>query len=196
MFSFKLYVISKNWKSGDRLLGWVSRFWTTEQPIWRSIQQPISRSRLRKPSPPRRSPQGSQPSWHHRGLAEPTAETDLRNGPYLEALPCPGTPEIPIRPSFSNGWVSGSLVNFFVRIFPKFKDWVKFIILFIDSQPFFTWLFLRGSRWFHWIDVFFWWWFLLPKFQKVCLRENGRAIDARDLLFLKFSHAPATEKKP
>jgi len=30
-------------------------------------------------------------------------------------------------------------------------------------------------------------------YQKVCLRENSREIAARDL-FLKSSHAPATEK--
>ena len=75
-------------------------------------------------------------------------------------------------------------MNFFLQAFFRFfcKDWVKakvkFIILFIDSHGiFFTYgcfwgLFFGGS-----LELVF---FIGDDFyyQKVCLRENGREIDA------------------
>ena len=123
--------------------GWVSRFWTTEPPIWRSIQQPISRSRLNfLASAPEsaRVPTFMTSPWP--GGAN--SATDLRNGPYLKALPCPGTPEIPIRPFFSNGWflevwrISSSIFPTCTDWFGSSSNWLK--------QPFLTCLFLMGSR--------------------------------------------------
>ena len=85
-------------------------------------------------------------------------------------------------------------MNFFLQAFFRIfcTQKLKFIILFIDSHGiFFTYgcfwgLFFGGS-----LELMF---FISDDFyyQKVCLRENGREIDASDLLFLKFSHAPTT----
>ena len=136
-----IYVIPKNWKSGDRLAESVVFY--TEQPIWRSIQQPISRSRLNfLASAPEsaRVPTFMTSPWP--GGAN--SATDLRNGPYLKALPCPGTPEIPIRPFFSNGWflevwrISSSIFPTCTDWFGSSSNWLK--------QPFLTCLFLMGSR--------------------------------------------------
>ena len=70
----------------------------------------------------------SQPSWHHRGLAEPTAQRRHPNA-------------VPLSPA----WNTGSLVSFFVRIFPICKDWFgsssNWLIQLIDSHGIFYMVF-------------------------------------------------------
>ena len=67
---------------------WLSQSFYLNNPSGDPSNNP-SRDRDRVSSPPLRSLRGSQPSWHHRGLAEPTAsatETSQRRAikPCLE----------------------------------------------------------------------------------------------------------------
>ena len=105
MFPIKyMYIIPKNWK--------VRRFWTTEPPIWRSIQQPISRSRLNfLASAPEsaRVPTSMTSPWP--GGAN--SATDLRKGHTLK--PCPAW----------NTWNPNPVVFFQWMGFLKFGDFFK-----------------------------------------------------------------------